>query len=302
MLTSQFKALVGMLQTQLRTIQEAIENQERAQRESCKTADAQWNKVPGIITSALRPTHNEITNAQARYDQAYRQQERSIKIQSGLKRATWCAFVGACVYAAVAGWQGCTARQQLRMDQRPWLKMSIPSFQRSYKAGDVLSIPVSISNYGKTPAERVIAGVVMQLVASGREPYIRPGGICKPGCKPPLWKRLWFLMPWVHRPNDIPVNGLINPIIYPQDSEPGEVKLLDTNRFDQSTPVSRKLTIDEVQALANDREYIAIYGTVWYFDVFGTEHSTTFCVSKYPDGSRPNSETCGDYGGVDNNY
>jgi hypothetical protein len=303
MLPRQFKTLVEMLRKELGAVKEAIQNQEHAQRKGREAADAQWGKVPRIIASAIRPTQHEIADAQARHDQTYRQQERAIKVQTRLVKATWCAFAGACVYAAVAGWQGCTARQQLRMDQRPWLKMSIPDFQRTFKAGDGLSIPVTLINTGKTPAERITAGVVILLVNSGEEPYIRPGGICQPGCKSTLWQRLWRAMPWVHRPTDgVAVNGLIIPIIYSGDFAPNEeVQLLDTNRFDEST-VKRILTPTEVQALSSKQKYIVLYGTIWYFDVFGTNHWTNFCIAKYPDGSQANSEKCAHYGDVDSGY
>jgi len=109
MLPSEFKAikaLAEMLRTGLSAIKEAIQNQERACRDGQKSTETQWSKVPGIITSAIRPTQNEISHAQARDDQSYRQQERAIQIQRRLVVATWCAFGAAFLYAGIAAVQG----------------------------------------------------------------------------------------------------------------------------------------------------------------------------------------------------
>jgi hypothetical protein len=175
-----FRRLEDTIRTELHGIQEAINHQVQANRESEKAREAQWREVARIIIAAQRPAHNEIAEAQARYDQTYRQQERSIAVQRGLRLATWCAFaaataaaLGAFYYAAIAKHQACIMQQtyteiqlqtkaseaanKIAMDAleaqtRPWVGIDTPLKGESVQGSQIV-FEMTTRNSGPSPAQ-----------------------------------------------------------------------------------------------------------------------------------------------------
>lgn len=183
-----FRRVEVTLRDGLHAIKEAIDKQERTNRDSQKTAEAQWREVPGIITAAVRPAQHEIANAQANYDQTYRQQERAIGVQRRLVLATWCAFAAAFIYAGIAAWQLCTSQQQLRvmrgqgrLDERAWIfvRNIAPKEPCSWRAIDFV-------NSGHTPALGFTIRAGFAPVPKGQPPdrseqVLTGNGIIAPG-------------------------------------------------------------------------------------------------------------------------
>jgi hypothetical protein len=149
----QLKSLIDVLRSELSTIHKAIDNQTQANREANKASEAQWDKVPGII-AAIRPTQHEIADSQARYDQNYRQQERSIGIQRRLMIATYCAFVAAAVYALLACFQWRDLRENFHADERAYVLLDATELKVIENPWG-LHFQTGFRNTGKTPAYRV---------------------------------------------------------------------------------------------------------------------------------------------------
>jgi hypothetical protein len=205
-------------------------------------------------------------------------------------------------YTLAAIWQGYTVHKQLRMDQRPWIKFEIHDsdpntpdygkFAVQEQINGPLTMPVRFTNLGKTPAERLTVFIVVRLVGSGDEPDIPKKELLLPH------SRVW---PWTRtREFLVPAQGFIVPVIYPTEHTDYQAVRMRYQTDGRNIEIN-PLTFAEAQALSSKRSYLVLWGVVWYFDVFGTEHRTTFCLSRYIDASNTNSQRCANYGSVDNN-
>lgn len=197
MLPRQFKILIEMLRSELRAFQEIERQKVQATRESQKSANAHWSELPGIVASVQRPTHNQITEAQARHDQDYRQTDGAIAIQRGLRLPTWCACaaatataLGAFIYAHIAAQQACIMQRTYKdihqqtaafQDQvRPWVTLarddgvtlatdaagSQVSFTADGEHGNVI-LDYSLVNVGHSAAMVWIKGKIVPKTTVG---------------------------------------------------------------------------------------------------------------------------------------
>jgi hypothetical protein len=66
---------------------------------------------------------------------------------------------------------------------------------------------------------------------------------------------------------------------------------------------SRILSASEYQELLDGKAYVAFYGRISYFDIFGTFHWVNFCGFGSPSSKSimVNTKKCVDYNDIDNN-
>lgn len=94
---------------------------------------------------------------------------RQHSTQESIKRATWCAFIAACIYAAIATWQlvemrkatraatsaAITASESLVLDERAWISANTATLSE-IKVGKPLVWVVHFVNSGKTFSYKTI--------------------------------------------------------------------------------------------------------------------------------------------------
>jgi hypothetical protein len=147
-------------------------------------------------------------------------------------------------YAIVTYCQWRDLRHNFELEQRAWIKVDYPEFGHSPP-----SVPVTVKfiNVGKSPALRIGASTVVEIVDNRKEPS--------------------FL--------DFPKrnSGMFVSLIFPTENIEYAAELFNGNT---AQAVPRELTASEVESLLKGDSYMAVYGSVMYSDQFGT-HWTRFC-------------------------
>jgi hypothetical protein len=144
------------------------------------------------------------------------------------------------IYAIVALCQWRDLRQNFEVDQRAWLKV-VPIFPQKIT---IASLPIKVSNVGKSVASRASVDAVFEIVESSKTPS--------------------FSLEKGHTHDDISM-------FFPTDQDPIEVGLEPPY-----TP-PHTLTEAELGSLARGDSYIAVFGRILYRDQFGL-HWTIFCA------------------------
>src|ERR1035437_4673899 len=148
-------------------------------------------------------------------------------------------------YAIVTYCQWQDLRNNFRADQRAWIKVDYPSFETPPPS---VPITVKFTNVGKSPALRIGANTVIEIVKSQNEPA-------------------FLAVPKRH-------SGMFTGLIFPTEHTEYPAELFNGNT-EQSVP--RSLNATELDSLRAGESYIAVYGTVMYSDQFGV-HWTRFCA------------------------
>jgi Ca2+/Na+ antiporter len=165
-------------------------------------------------------------------------------------------------------------QRQMRIDERPWLKIATfgePGIQMPGKilVGQPLKIPFEIKNLGKTAARQVQAGFLIQITPNGESPHIK--GV---------------------KPSDIFETG----VIYPTASLKKQAVRVKMNS-------SGSVTVDlimpeELREIRTGAAHVTFSGKVWYSDIFGVSHWTQFCAQFFV--ASTDSE-CSEFNDVDQN-
>jgi hypothetical protein len=141
----------------------------------------------------------------------------------------------------------------MRKDQRAWVTAApgIPETPSS-GTGKVLRIPVEVKNSGKTAARDVKVEVVARIIKNGDQAQ------CDYGKQVPGMNRT----DRVFQPNA--VRNFYGDVLSVADTTKTIAQL-------------RVLSADDIQRLADGREFFVVYGRVTYKDVFNQSHWVHFC-------------------------
>ncbi|HXM95758.1 MAG TPA: hypothetical protein VOA64_16150 [Candidatus Dormibacteraeota bacterium] len=170
-------------------------------------------------------------------------------------------------------------QRQMRQDQRAWMTISSGNTdfaKKTVESKEVLvTIPITITNTGKTPAKRVVTEIVVENVSMSKAPsfsYV------------------------VARTTD--VGGAILPNAAHQIAVQPLEFVPETKEF-RTKPLSDL----EYQELLAGKSYMATYGRIEYKDVFGVKHWFKFCSLALlsPKNVTMAPKACADYNDVDNN-
>ncbi len=240
--------------------------------------------IIAVATAFILKNQADIMNATLREIRGSgHQTERALILQRG-------QTLQAMKQAAAAQDSVKAIRQQMRQDQRSWLKFEIggktsevdPEKKKVFvTVGQPLSISISFRAMGKTPVRKIAAKSFVEIVDSEKEPSLdRVEGAVK-------------------FPHSIVRSGILYP---PDHIESPVVRMKWTDREAESfepDPVTRP----EFDLLTSGKAYLAVYGIVIYEDSFGTRHWTKYCnwipVSK--GAGSYNAPICTAYDATDNN-
>jgi hypothetical protein len=180
-------------------------------------------------------------------------------------------FVGAVYsYYAWHQWQAMNAQlrvtnQALHLDQRAWV--SAKSFGGQPEIGKAWKVVVSIKNTGKTFGKnfRIAATMAHKELADADPDFERRiGDIVKP-------------------------HPSLRGVIAPND----EVQII------VSAP--EVMTNDALNYFKSPTIVVLVFGKIFYSDIFGCDHWTTFCYQWMPDGTSWNAYGNGSYNETDDN-
>jgi hypothetical protein len=175
-------------------------------------------------------------------------------------------------------------QQQMREDQRAWLKLEMISSDYSNVVGAIPSAMMRVTNVGKTAALKVRIGILIELVPDGTTPrFIVPGK------------------------QDRPLSLALIGSIFPGDKHDFKV-IFNHPRglLPEPSGLPQPITPWMHGQLQGGKDYtlsyLATHGVAFYDDIFGIGHWTHFC-SWWADPSvkEMHAAYCSDYNGVDNN-
>jgi hypothetical protein len=179
-------------------------------------------------------------------------------------------------------------QRQMRQDQRPWMRFDMGDSKVnptvSVKVGSSLVVPVRMTNVGKTPAERLQMFFVIEVVPLGKDPHLPKHHFIFDGRRT--------------KPNPLAAYRIRVGAMFPESHVDEMVPRL---QIKNGTVVENFLSVPEANDVVNGKAYLAVFGEVSYFDVFGFRHWTKFCKDGFPDGSNPNNGKCANFYAVDNN-
>lgn len=193
-------------------------------------------------------------------------------------------------------------RQSVEVDQRPWLKFRLGgnkptgsdpngldyAFQ-PFIAGKPLSIPIRVTNIGKTTAEHIKGAIFVQVVSKGKEPMLPS-------------KRLSFAAPDEPTPSmrgkSVPAEGWLTATLYPGEVVEGSPSRM--KRLGDGTIVIDPVTSEEADGINGGSMSLYILGEVWYADVFGVQHWSRFCETTDRESIKARIK-CVRFGAVDHN-
>jgi hypothetical protein len=159
------------------------------------------------------------------------------------------AVGAACWYGWVAWNQWGAQINALKVDQRAWVSVPVPSVFPLNGA----SIPAvtQITNTGKTPARRVEGDVVATVLNKGEEPALGDFSIGHPH-------------------NRVYVGAIF----------PGAPIPITITVVHYGPKMAETIVPDDTlrQDIANGKRFILFYGRITYYDVFGAQHWTQFCT------------------------
>src|SRR5580704_22990 len=143
-----------------------------------------------------------------------------------------------------------TTRQVSEREERAWLKITKIGSPK-VAPNKPLQWELQIQNIGKTPARKIHAEFMIEIVPDGSYPDLDYG----------------------HRGRT--VSELDKGILYPQDFLTHPIQVV--RRFDTSDRGIKLLQPSEYQSLMQNKSYIVTHGRVNYCDTFGVLHWVKFC-------------------------
>jgi hypothetical protein len=171
---------------------------------------------------------------------------------------------------------------EMRTDQRAWINLTVGAAKVTKdSAGNAsITVPITISNTGKSPAKKVLAEVVVEKVRNGDSPE--------------------FI--YENRSRTYSVSGTLVPNATEEmDASLLKGKLHGTGEAD-SEPVF--LTPFQYQDLTDGTSFLAVYARTSYVDVFDIPHSLRSCFFSKVSAPQPaltSAKACTLYNDVDNN-
>jgi hypothetical protein len=166
----------------------------------------------------------------------------------------------------------------MQIDQRAWLDVKLGGKELTPLSGQTINLPLTITNSGKTVATKIWARYTVAFINANQGPPLQCVEIQSAGC---------------------PVNGEIVRTIMPGKDSPATVLW-------QSAPgVDRIATPQEVEDWNSGKAYIAIFGIVYYDDVFKVRHWVRFCDWSTKPGTDHiifQAQSCTQYNSIDGEY
>ena len=175
-------------------------------------------------------------------------------------------------YTTFAGLQWYEMHRALLTDQRAWISVDIPSSTFPLD-GNYIPVVLKIENSGKTAAKQMEGDVIATVLDKGEGPALD-------------------LL------TDVPHNKIYAGAIFP--NAPFDMAVT-VARYGQRSPETIVLDDTLRQGIANGSLYIIVYGRITYYDVFGVQHWTQFCMGTGSAIRLPAVEKCIAYNDVDNN-
>jgi hypothetical protein len=169
-------------------------------------------------------------------------------------------------------------QDQMRLSERAWMSITMGAISKPVE-GQRMSIPVTITNTGKTVAKRITLMVRIRQVENTLAAekamifsYDEPGTFSE---------AVGFLAP-----NDAPLTQEVATMeIDPATKYPRPILLSHTN----------------FERLNNSVDFMLAYAQLTYFDIFGVQHWVRSCVYVLPPSNGAYARKCTDYRDIDNN-
>ncbi|MGA3071198.1 MAG: hypothetical protein ABSD43_13375 [Terracidiphilus sp.] len=209
-----------------------------------------------------------------------------VRFTFALVFATFCTI-------GVGIWQNSISRRlaqiaeaQLRIDDRPWLKVEVTN-DNPLGAGKPVVAGVRITNIGKTPATQVMIVTKVAVIPVNKEPDL-PDHMLAP--------KMEMYNPPVGTTGKSAGAGnvTIMAVIYPTDHE----DIVARRLADAAEYPAFPLSIQEATDINAKKDWVMVFGEVWYTDILGQIHWTRFCADAT---TNANSENCFKYSALDHN-
>ena len=168
---------------------------------------------------------------------------------------------------------------QMREDQRAWIHPTFGKWDylRNNVTNEVamVSIPITITNTGKTPARNIFSAVVVAKIMNGE--------------------------PLAFSYNKVPLVTNTVGVLSPTDHSDFDGELLKSAEPPPSTKTELgTLTGAEYQEVADGKVFFIVYGQTFYTDIFNVRHWVKFCrFSPAPPGGAVSARACVNYDDVD---
>ncbi len=201
---------------------------------------------------------------------ASRQVDRQLKIAQEQTRAAQRQ-----AKAAQSGIE--LVQRQMRQDQRAWLTINFGDIP-GIAEGKPLSIPIKITNTGKTAAMEFAAQIAVRRI----ENTVEAGAKLDFG----------FEFPHMAETSSLLLS-----------SDPPDVRsVMEVERVGPNGQiVPHNLSGAEVNRLRSGEDFVLVYARLTYKDIFGVAHATNACHFSSPSGRNVYARKCSNYGSMDNN-
>ena len=210
-----------------------------------------------------------------------------MSLRESFKRSSfsdWCLVAFTLALAFLGYFQFKTMTSQLNVmqnDERAWIEIKRGDDPGEVTSGQKVRWALRPANIGKTPAKNIQMRLAVELLPRLQKANLR--------CVEPSYTKFCSL------------TSIISGIMYPNaglDLPTLPAPLLAEQGGD------RLITAAEADAWNSGNEYIAVYGTIEYDDVFQTHHWAKFCYWHSPPGydfQTYSAQECTEYNSVDNN-
>jgi hypothetical protein len=179
------------------------------------------------------------------------------------------AVVFLVIYTTFAGLQWHEMHHALLVDQRAWVSF-VPPSNFPFENSSVLA-SIQIANIGKTPAKKIAIDIIATVLKKGEEPS--------------------FDFSVGHPHSTVHIG-----VLFPNAPVPVTVQVV---RYGPKTPEVILPSPELQQEIVNNESFIIFYGKIYYFDVFGVSHWTSFCAGS--GSAMGDMKKCVDYNDVDSN-
>lgn len=242
---------MGMLIAYLLGILSAIKPQKDPEPAGTAKERAEQNQhVSPLWLDNLISKHEQTVREKSASD------ERNYRVQRSIKRATWCAFLAASIYATIAYRQWQDSSHNFQTDQRAWVGLKSVTIHFGLKPTPMPEKPAPtlepwtfgeaiVVNSGKSPAFDVATYVL---------PWAVPGRKAETWDWPEIRKNL----------DEIPTKTASHSILVPNATV--EISL--------ERQLKREFRIPDIET---EKTYAYLIGKITYRDVFRKQHTTIWC-------------------------
>jgi len=167
----------------------------------------------------------------------------------------------------------------MRIDQRAWIKVKQPGGPQDIVSGKNVVMPLTFENFGKTAATQIVAAYSVQFMKANQLVPLACVEYATDGCAG---------------------SGAIVGTLMPTESSSVGV------RWQTKSNVEHIVTDEEAQAWNSGTAYVAVFGIIFYNDVFAnTQHFVRFCSWISKAGTEHmtfSASDCTRYNSVDGEY